>query len=202
MMTNVFTRIKDTIVADIHNVLDEKEQKNPVATLNQYLRQAEKEKERVKQTLERHYRLKDEFTKEFAEANDLAKKRLEQANIAERANEQALYEFAMKEYEEFNERARRMETSREQIIEQIDQIERKYAEMEHKLKDMYLKRMELMGRENVAKAHYQINKIIDQDVDKPYSRFHELERYIERIEERVNRAYYESTFDEKIAAIK
>lgn len=47
-MTNIFTRIKDTVLADLHQAIDEKEQKNPVATLNQFLRQAEQEKEKVK----------------------------------------------------------------------------------------------------------------------------------------------------------
>lgn len=201
-MSNIFTRIKDTVLADLHQAIDEKEQKNPVATLNQFLRQAEQEKEKVKKTLERQYRLKDEFTKEYNEAKYLADKRLEQAKIAEAANEQNLYEFAMREYEEYNERAKRMEETRNSIINQIDDMEQKYAEMNHKLKEMYLKRMELMGRENVAKAHYQMNKVFNNSAEQSFNRFYELERYIERIEERVNRAYYESTFDEKIARLK
>lgn len=108
----------------------------------------------------------------------------------------------MREYEEYNERAKRMEETRNSIINQIDDMEQKYAEMNHKLKEMYLKRMELMGRENVAKAHYQMNKVFNNSAEQSFNRFYELERYIERIEERVNRAYYESTFDEKIARLK
>ena len=193
-MSNIFSRIKNSVLADLHQAIDEKEQKNPVATLNQFLRQAEKETEKVKKTLERQYRLKDEFTKEYDEAKFLAKKRLEQAKIAEAANEMDLYEFAMREYEEYNERANRMEETRDNIINQIDEMERKYAEMNHKLKEMYLKRMELMGRENVAKANYQMNKVFQNSTEQSFNRFYELERYIQ--------AYYESTFDEKIARLK
>lgn len=201
-MSNIFSRIKNSVLADLHQAIDEKEQKNPVATLNQFLRQAEQETEKVKKTLERQYRLKDEFTKEYDEAKFLAKKRLEQAKIAEAANEMDLYEFAMREYEEYNERANRMEETRDNIINQIDEMERKYAEMNHKLKEMYLKRMELMGRENVAKANYQMNKVFQNSTEQSFNRFYELERYIERIEQQVNQAYYESTFDEKIARLK
>lgn len=201
-MTSLFSRIKNTVLADLHQVIDEKEKKNPVATLNQFLRQAELEKEKVKKTLDRQYRLKDEFTKEYLEAKELAEKRLEQAKIAEKANEPELYEFAIREYEEYNERAKRMEETRENIINQINEMERKYTEMNHKLKDMYLKRMELMGRENVAKAHYQMNKVFQNGAEKSFDRFYEIERYIERIEQNVNQAYYESTFDEKIARLK
>src|SRR5690625_2457599 len=201
-MTNIFTRIKNSVLADIHQIIDEKEQKNPVSTLNQFLREAEKEKEKVKKTLERQYKLKDEFAVEYNNAKDKAEKRLEQANIAKAAEEMDLYHFAMKEYEEYSSRANRLEQTRNKIIEQIDEMERKYNEMNYKLEEMYLKRMELMGRENVARAHYQMNRLVNDEFEKPYHRFSELERYIERIEEKVNRAYYESTFDEKIAAIK
>lgn len=201
-MTSVFSRIKNTVLADIHEIIDEKEKKNPIATLNQFLRQAEQEKEKVKKTLERHYRLKDEFAKEYYEANDHAQKRLEQAKIAEAAGEEDLYQFAMSEYTEYNERAERMKATRENIVQQIDELERKYQEMNHKLKDMYLKRMELMGRENVAKANYQMNKVFHSDVDKSINRFYEIEQYMERIENQVNRAYYESTFDQRIANLK
>lgn len=95
-----------------------------------------------------------------------------------------------------------MEETRDNIINQIDEMERKYAEMNHKLKEMYLKRMELMGRENVAKANYQMNKVFQNSTEQSFNRFYELERYIERIEQQVNQAYYESTFDEKIARLK
>lgn len=201
-MTNLLSRIKNSILADLHQVLDEKEEKNPVATLNQFLREAEQEKEKVKRTLERQYRLKDEFTKEYFEAKELAEKRLEQAKIAEKANEPELYEFAMREYEHYQARKERMEETRQTIIRQIDEMERKYAEMNHKMKDMYLKRMELMGRENVIKANYQMNKVFKEGMEKSFNRFDEIERYIDRIEQRINQAYYESTFDEKINRLK
>ena len=74
-MANLFTRIKNTILADLHNVLDEKEQKNPIALLNQYLRECEQETEKVRKLLERQYKLKDEFTREYQNAVSLAAKR-------------------------------------------------------------------------------------------------------------------------------
>lgn len=201
-MTNLFTRIKNTVLADLHELIDEKEKKNPIATLNQFLRQAEQEKVKIKKTLERQYRLKDEFTKEYHEADDLAKKRLSQAKIAEAAGENDLYQFAMGEYEEYHERAERMKQARENIIGQIDELERKFQEMNHRLKDMYLKRMELMSRENVAKANYQMNKVFQTDIEKSFDRFNEIENYIGRIEQQINREYFASTFDEKIARLE
>jgi len=64
-MTNLFTRIKNTITADLHEALDQKENKNPIAMLNQYLRECEQETEKVRKLLQRQYTLKDEFTREY-----------------------------------------------------------------------------------------------------------------------------------------
>ncbi|SHF86945.1 PspA/IM30 family protein [Ornithinibacillus halophilus] len=201
-MTNIFTRIKDSISADLHNLMDEKEQKNPIASLNQYLRQSEQEKEKVRKLLDRQYKLKDEFTREYLKAQDMADKRLKQADIAQRAGEEQMHAFAMKEHEEYQGRANRMKESREEATQQLELLEQKYEEMKHKLKDMHLRRMELMGRENIANANHQINKVVEEAFDKPYSKFKELEQYIEGLEHKVNSAYYRSTFDSKIANLE
>ena len=55
-MDNIFTRIKNSISADMHQLLDRKEEKNPIAALNNYLRQSEQEKEKVKTLQQRHYK--------------------------------------------------------------------------------------------------------------------------------------------------
>jgi phage shock protein A len=95
-----------------------------------------------------------------------------------------------------------MEQARKDATLQIDQLERKYKEMVHKLKDMHLKRMELMGRENVARTNQQINRVIHGNGQHAMNRFNELETFIEKIEKKVNQAYYESTFDQKIANLE
>lgn len=201
-MTNIFTRMKDSISADLHQMMDEKEHKNPMTALNQYLRQSEQEKEKVRKLVERQYRLKDEFTREYHKAQDVADKRMRQADIAEKAGEDDMHAFAMKEYEEYQGRASRMETCREEAVQQLELLEQKYEEMKHKLKNMHLKRMELMGRENIAHANNQINRVIEDASDKPYSRFSEMEQYIEGLEYKVNNAFYRTTFDSKIAKLE
>jgi len=201
-MSNIFTRIKDSISADLHQMMDEREQKKPMVALNQYLRQSEEEKEKVRKLVERQYRLKDEFTREYHKAQDFADKRLKQANIAEKAGESEMYNFAMKEYEEYQTRAERMKASREEAKQQLELLEEKYEEMKHKLKNMHLKRMELMGRENIAHANQQISRVIEEASDKPYSKFSEMEQYIEGLEYKVNTAFYRNTFDSKIAKLE
>ncbi|WP_042222593.1 PspA/IM30 family protein [Oceanobacillus manasiensis] len=201
-MSNLFSRIKDSISADLHTMMDKKEQKNPITALNQYLRQSEQEKEKVRRLVDRQYKLKEEFTREYHKAQDMADKRLKQASIAERAKEEQMHEFALKEHEEYQARADRMKASREEAVEQLESLEQKYEEMKHKLKDMHLKRMELMGRENIAKANHQMNKVVDETSEKPFSKFAEMEQYIENLEYKVNSSYYRSTFDSKIAKLE
>ena len=201
-MSNIFTRIKDSVSADLHNLMDKKEEKSPITALNHYLRQSEREKEKVSKLVERQYRLKEEFTKEYLQAQDLANKRLNQANIAEKAGEKEMHAYAIKEQHDYQVRAERMKESRDVAIEQLEAIEQKYEEMKYKLKDMHLRRMELMGRENIANANHQMNKVLEETSDKPFSRFGELEKYIEGLEHKVNSAYYKNTFDSKIANLE
>jgi lia operon protein LiaH len=201
-MANLFSRIKDSVSADLHDLMDEKEQKNPIAALNQYLRQSEQETEKVRKLVERQYRLREEFIREYQMAKDMAEKRLLQSEVAQKAGEESMYQFAIKEYEEYQGRTERMKGLHDEAASQLDLLEQKYEEMKHRLKDMRLKRMELMGRENIARAQHQISKVMEQTADKPYSRFSELDRYIEDIEYKVNSAYYRSTFDSKIAKLE
>ncbi|MFC4558716.1 PspA/IM30 family protein [Virgibacillus kekensis] len=201
-MANIFTRIKDSVSADLHDMLDQKEQKNPIAALNHYLRQSEQEKEKVRKLVERQYKLKDEFAREHYRAQELAEKRKKQAEIAERAGEEQMHVFAVREHEEYQARTERMKASRDEAEEQLSQLEEKYEDMKHRLKDMHLRRMELMGRENIAHANHQINKVVEETSDKPFSRFAEMEKYIENLEYKVNSSYYRSTFDSKIEKLE
>ncbi|HLQ96777.1 MAG TPA: PspA/IM30 family protein [Pseudogracilibacillus sp.] len=201
-MENIFTRMKESITADLHQMLDKKEEKNPMTALDNYLRQSELQKEKVKKLLQRQYQLKEQFTSEYHQADDLRTKRKKQAEIAKQANETDLYNFAQSEFEEYDHRANRMQEARENAVEQIEQLEKNYKEMNHKLKNMRLKRMELMGRENVARTNQKMNQILHEDSSTSVDRFQELEQFIETIEKKVNKAYYKSTFDQKIADLE
>jgi lia operon protein LiaH len=203
-MTNLFTRIKDIITADLHESLDKKEKQNPIALLNQYLRQCEQETEKVRKLLERQYMLKDEFTREVQVAEELAEKRKYQAEVASKAEETELYQFASAEHQQYTERAERLKGSLDQVNGQLGELERKYEEMKHKVKDMHIRRMELMGRENVTRANHRMNQVLDSNTysDKAVSRFQEIENYLDRLEHQVNSSFYRSTIDAKVAQLE
>jgi lia operon protein LiaH len=203
-MANLLTRIKNTVMADLHEALDQKEKKNPITLLNQYLRECEGETEKVRKLLERQGQLKDQFTREHHEALEMAEKRKYQSEIAMRAGENELQAFASQEQAQYEERAVRLKEAMENAGKQQLELERKYEDMKHKLKDMHIRRMELMGRENVTRAHHRMDQVLDNNAysDKAYSRFTEMETYLDNLEQKVNSSYYRNTIDGRIAQLE
>ncbi|TLS35955.1 PspA/IM30 family protein [Pseudalkalibacillus caeni] len=203
-MGSLFGRIKNSIEADFHEMLDKKEQKNPISVLNQYLRQCEQQVEKTRKLVERQYLLKDEFTREYHQAQKMVEKRKQQAEVASKAGENELYEFAQRERSQYEERGIRLKESLDSAIRELDNLEQKYEQMKHKLKDMYIKRMELMGRENVARANHGMNKVLEQETysSKPFSKFEEIEQYLDRIEHQVNSDYHHNTIDARFAQLE
>ncbi|PYZ95579.1 modulator protein [Alteribacter lacisalsi] len=201
-MTTLFTRIKDAVSADLHGMMDKKEAGNPIAALNHYLRQSEKETEKVRQLVERQHRLKEEFVREHTEAAEMAERRQHQKEVAERAGEEEYAGFAAREWEEYSQRAERLEKARQDAEFQLEKLEQQYEDMKHRLKDMRVRQMELMGRENAARASYKMSKVTSESGERSFSRFGDMEQYIENLEQRVNRDYHKNTFDSKLAEIE
>lgn len=203
-MNDLFSRMKQTLTADFYHVLDKMEQKNPIALLNQYLRQAEAETEKVRQLVERQYQLKAEFTKELAEAEGLAEKRKNQAKIAEKAGESELQAFAIQESELYSTRALRIKEALVKAEKQLNELEYKYREMKHKLKDMNIRRMELMGKENIAHAHQRMNQVIDAGSTSSSStgKFEDTENYLDNLEQRINSDYQRQSIDARIIQLE
>ncbi|WP_423409275.1 PspA/IM30 family protein [Heyndrickxia sp. MSNUG] len=203
-MANLLTRIKNTVMADLHEALDKKENQNPIALLNQYLRECEVETEKVRKLLERQSQLKDQFTREHHQALEMAEKRKYQAEIAMRAGEAELQGFASQEQAQYEERAARLQEALMNAAKQQLELERKYEDMKHKLKDMHIRRLELMGRENVTRAHYRMDQVLDNNSysDKAYSRFADMETYLDNLEEKIKTSHYRNTIDGRIAQLE
>lgn len=201
---NLFERIKNSISADVHELLDQKEEKNPLSLLNQYLRQCEQEVNKARKLVERQQLLKDQFVREIKEGEAKAAKRSHQAELAQQANEQELYQFAVQEKEQHEARVSKLKESAAQTEKDLTELEQKYEQMKHKLKDMQIKRMELMGRENVARAHRKMDRVIEPSsvLKETAFKFDELENYMDRLEQKVNADYYSSSMEAKLAKLE
>ncbi|ETI70484.1 PspA/IM30 family protein [Neobacillus vireti] len=203
-MGNLFTRIKDVIVADLNETLHQKEKQNPIAKLNQYLRRCEQETAKVGKLVERQSQLKDEFRSEHSQAMEIAEKRKYQAEIALKAGEEELCQFATAEYQQYSERAERLNASLAQISEQLQELERKHEEMKRKLKDMQLRRMELMGRENVTRANIGMNQMLESDsyTNQSNLKFKDIDTYLDRLEQKVTSYFKGHTIDAQVAQLE
>lgn len=73
-MKTLWNRFKYTVEADLHELFDKKEAKNPIAMLNQYIREAEKETASVGKLLERQSKLKEALEQEQKEAATMLEK--------------------------------------------------------------------------------------------------------------------------------
>ena len=155
-MATLLQRLKYSIEADLHKLFDKKEEKNPIAMLNQYIREAEKQTEQTGKLLERQGKLKAELEKELAETLQMTEKRQKQAELARTAGEEDLIIFAEAEVSAYKERASVVENSIHQTTQELFELERKFEEMKHKVKDMKVRQLQLMGKENVIRAHQQM----------------------------------------------
>ncbi|MFJ5716316.1 PspA/IM30 family protein [Neobacillus sp. NPDC093127] len=203
-MGNLFSRIKDVIVADLNETLNKKEKENPIALLNEYLRQCEQETVKVGKLVERQSQLKNEFKGEYSQAMELAEKRKYQAEVALKAGEEELCQFATAEHQQYSERAKRLNASLASVSKQLLELERKHEEMNRKLKDMQLRRMELMGRENITRANIGMNQILGSDSYSNQSnlKFKDIETYLDRLEQKVTSYFKGNTIDAQVAQLE
>ena len=203
MKQSLFQRIRNIVMADLHNALDEKERQNPIALLNQYLRDGEQETKKIEQLIERHGMLKTNFLREKEQAAYMAEKRKQQADIARQAGAADLEARAWKEAEYYEGQASRLADAHAKTAEQVEELQRQLTEMKNKLKEMQTKRMELMARENMAHANRRIHDTLGKmSKDNPFIRFEEIEEHMRDLEIRVHEAYERDTFDYRIAKLE
>ncbi|MBM7540876.1 PspA/IM30 family protein [Amphibacillus cookii] len=202
-MTNIFTRIKDTVVADFHHLLDQKEEKHPMTHLNQYIRKCEDEVKKLKQLIEKQYMIKQQYQKELNQAKLMLDKRSKQVVLAEQTDEHELLEEARIEMNQYQARVDQLTEMNDSATTQIEEIETKYGEMQQQLKNLYVKRLELKGRENLARVHKGINQVLQADyIDRSSNKFAEAEDYIERMEQQVKTNHRLHTLDARFAELE
>lgn len=203
-MANLFERLKDTVASDLDRLFERKDEKKSIGMLNQYVKQCERETEKMKQLLERHYHLKEAFEQEKKEAKALYEKRAYQVGVASKAGEVELYDFALAEMNQYEGRAARLEEMVEKTERQLADLETKYMKMKHKLKDMHIKRLIIMGRENVANANARMHHVLgaEKTTDQAYTNFEKMENQVTKLEEKNRADYYRSTIDARIAELE
>ncbi|SIT74961.1 PspA/IM30 family protein [Edaphobacillus lindanitolerans] len=180
-MNTLWNRIKYSVQADLHDLLDKKEQHNPITMLNEYIRAAEKQTDSTGRLLDRQAKLKAELEKERTEAAAMLEKRRDQLELAEKAGEEDLAEFARDEVRAYGTRVSELEGSILETENELIALERKFEEMKHKVKDMKVRQLQLMGKENATRAHRRMDAVIGREDSGPVASYGEMREYIENL---------------------
>ncbi|MGE7695000.1 PspA/IM30 family protein [Lysinibacillus sp. NPDC094177] len=196
---NLFQRFKYTVEADLHQLFDKKEQKNPIAMLNQYIREAEKQTEQTGKLLERQGQLKEKLEQEFKQNAELLAKREAQLKLATTSGEQDLIDFASDEVAAYTARNNTLQASIEASTREYFELERKFETMKHKIKDMKVRQLQLMGKENVTRAHHQMDGMIAKNNK---TNFEDLESYIDKLAYQIDKDHEVTSFETRLAQLE
>ena len=200
-MTNLLNRFKYQIQADLNYFFDKKASKNPISLLNQYIREAEAQTKDTGKLLERQGQVKVELEKELALTNEMLEKRTKQLQLAEKTEETDLITFAQQEVEAYSTRKQQLLISIDANVHDYFELERKYETMKHKVKDMKVRQLQLMSKENVTRAHYQMDKVIHQNAQNNGS-VEDLNDYIENLATNIDRQYEVTSFESRLAQLE
>ncbi|MEL3960680.1 PspA/IM30 family protein [Lysinibacillus endophyticus] len=192
-------RFKYTIEADLHEMFDKKERKNPIAMLNQYIREAEKQTEQTGKLLTRQAQLKEQLEKELKETTEMLEKRSNQLQLAQANGEEDLILFATQEVEAYKTRQVTLVTSLEKANEEFISLERKFETMKHKIKDMKVRQLQLMGKENVTRAHHKMDNVLKSNDE---TDFNELSSYIDNLANNIEKDYERTQLEARLAQLE
>lgn len=202
-MKNLFTRIKEQISADLHGILDEKEQQNPISQLNYFIKQSENELGKVRGLLERHYSLRTKFQVEREGALQMVKKREEQLHVATEAGVDELIKRANDDLTFYKDQSEKFTALITKTEEEITFMHEQLNQLEKKLKELHTKKFDLMSRQNMANATKKINEthhLLNSKM--PSIDFNFFEKQIRDLELRVRSEFDLQTFDYKIEQLK
>lgn len=201
-MTNIFKRFFTTVEAEVNFALDKKESKNPAVMLTKYLHDAEKQVAATGKLLARQAQLKTKLEQELATATNMLEKREAQLKLAEQSNEQDLIAFAAQEVSIYQNRKATLEDSITLTASQYLDMERRYEEMKHKIKDMRVRQLQLMGKENVTRANHTMNAILQGKADSAVQNFESAERYIDNLAVDITAQQQESMYEYRLAKLQ
>lgn len=201
-MTNIFKRFFTTVEAEVNFALDKKESKKPAVMLTKYLHDAEKQVAATGKLLARQAQLKTKLEQELATATAMLEKREAQLQLAEQSDEQDLIAFAAQEVSIYQNRKATLEDSITLTASQYLDMERRYEEMKHKIKDMRVRQLQLMGKENVTRANHTMNTILQGKADSALQNFESAERYIDNLAVDITAQQQQSMYEYRLAKLQ
>lgn len=176
---NLLERLKYAIEADFKV---EPKPENPLARLNQYINEAEAQTNDTKKYLERQVSLKQHLEAQLTEAQDILAKRQTQAQLAQQAGEPDLIAFAETEQAVYTSRVQLLTQTIHNTTNELIALEQKHEQMKHKIEDMKIRQLQLMGYENNVRANYHMDAMLHPETHKHVSTVDDMRYYIDNLQ--------------------
>ncbi|EIM07450.1 hypothetical protein A1A1_05692 [Planococcus antarcticus DSM 14505] len=202
-MTTLWDRFKFAVATDLDTVVAKKEEKNPLVLLNRYITEAENQTTATGKWVERQAQLNGKLEKELAEASAMLDKRQSQLGLAKTSGESDLADFAAMEVQAYAARVAVLQSNLGENIAELTGLEHRYEEMKHKVKDMKVKQLQLMGKENATRAHYQMDKVISPKlVAERIGSFDDMTSYITTLGAKVEERHERSAMERRLESLE
>lgn len=202
-MTSLWERFKFAIATDLDAVVSKKEEKNPISVLNRYISEAQKQTDDTGKWVERQGQLNVKLEKELSEAKAMLNKRQAQAELAQASGESDLSLFAEMEVAAYTNRVTELERSISENLAELTSLEQRYEEMKHKVKDMKVKQLQLMGKENATRAHHQMDKVLNPELAaERLGSFDDMASYIKNLGAKVEEDHERSTMERRLELLE
>ncbi|ALS77678.1 hypothetical protein AUO94_03030 [Planococcus kocurii] len=202
-MITLWERFKFAVATDLDAVVVKKEEKNPLVLLNRYVTEAENQTTTTGKWVERQAQLNGKLEKELAEASAMLTKRHEQLELAQTSGESDLADFAKMEVQSYATRVSVLQSNLSENIAELTGLEYRYEEMKHKVKDMKVKQLQLMGKENATRAHHQMDKVLSPElVAERIGSFDDMALYITTLGAKVEERHERSTMERRLDSLE
>lgn len=202
-MTTLWERFKFAVATDLDAVVSKKEEKNPIGALNRYISEAERQTEDTGKWVERQAQLNDKLQKELSEASAMLQKRQAQSQLAQSAGESELKGFAEMEVAAYSRRTNELEALIAENLKEINSLEQRFEEMKHKVKDMKVRQLQLMGKENATRAHHQMDKVLNPELAaERLGSFDDMASYIQNLGAKVEEEHERTTMERRLEMLE
>ena len=146
----IFKRMKQIVLADIHDVLDKAE--DPISMVGQYLREMEEQLARAQKAFSDQLFLEKKYEMLVEETQAIIEKRVRQANLAVDRNQDEIAKLALQDKIVQEQKFASYKQQQETIQAQTANLSEKVKELKDKYEELKLKQQELIARANTAKA--------------------------------------------------
>jgi phage shock protein A len=156
---SIFKRVENITMATLHEVLDRVE--DPVAMLNQYMRDMESEISRAEVSIARQVAMEKKWSLLMGETQERMEKRSRQAELAVDMGEEEVARRALEDKQMCEVKIEEYRNNHQMAKQQTSMLREQLQELKEKFYEMRNKKAALLARANVARTSRQMNVVMN-----------------------------------------